>query len=173
MHIPPGKKLVCITGTNWTGRRNAPRRLLVRDGFERPTWFTTERRYHDADFRYLSETEFHLKNAASEVHAYFEYSGSYMGILIEEIEAALEKSERGALIVGPPEIAEQTAEAVPNCIVFALKAREMKLSQRLEKARRQGQLHRIDVDISNPGAWSKVYALISEKLGIDGTSDPF
>lgn len=173
MQIPSGKKIVCITGTNWTGHRKAPRRLLVRDGFRRPVWFTTDRRYHDAEFRYVSETDFHHRNARKEVHASFHYRGSYMGIFSEEVEIALDASDRGVLIVGPQEIAEQTAEAIPGAIIFALKAREMALSPHLEEAGRRGQLHRIDVDVANPSAWTSVYATISDKLGIPQRSDPF
>ena len=156
MQIPHDKKLVCLTGTNWSGHRDAPRRLLVKDGFQRPTWFTTGRRFNDARYEIISETEFHLHNAGNRVLAHIHYSGSYLGILKEEIELALDNSERGVLIVCPQEIAEQTAEAVPSTIVFTLKSREMQLSPHLERAQQRGQLHRVDVDDSIPAPWSDV-----------------
>jgi len=173
MNIPFGKKIVCITGSNWTGRKNAPRRLLVKDGFMRPTWFTTGRRFHDPDYNVISETQFHLRNAEKRVVAYFRYSRSYIGILQKDFEIALKNSERGVLIVGPPEIAEQIAAAIPKAMIFSLKSSGMKLSSHLIKAKQRGQLQRIDVNVSMPGAWTNVYARMSEKLGFPEKSKPF
>ena len=53
MKIPREKKVVCITGTVWTGSREAPRRMLVRDGFVRPIWFTTGHGISDAQYEVM------------------------------------------------------------------------------------------------------------------------
>ena len=74
MHIPSNKKVVCITGSVWTGSRVAPRRMLVKDGFLRPTWFTTGRPLTDAEYRHVSVAQFHLTNAEKNVLAHIEYA---------------------------------------------------------------------------------------------------
>lgn len=173
MGIPTNKKLVCITGSVWTGSRSAPRRLLAKNGFLRPIWFTTRGRINDAGYRHLSETEFHLQNAGGEILAHIRYGGDYVGILKRELESALHESERGALVVGPQEIAAQIAAALPRTVVFTLKEKDMTLSPKLKEVQNQGQLHRIDVDVLQPGAWTDAYALICEKLGLEAQHNPF
>jgi len=173
MDIPITKKLVCITGSVWTGSRSAPRRLLVKNGFLRPVWFTTRGRINDAGYRHLSETEFHLHNAANKVLAYIEYGGDYIGILKQALETALQESQRGVLVVGPQEIAAQISDAVPQTLVFTLKETAMNLSPRLDKVQQQGRLHRINVDVLQPGAWTEAYALICDKLGLEALKSPF
>ena len=173
MNIPSTKKVVCITGSVWTGSRSAPRRMLIKDGFLRPSWFTTDRRLTDADYGHISETEFHLANAEQRVLAYIEYAGSFIGVMREDFESAAATAERGVLIVGPPEIAAQFAAVVPQIIVFALKDVEMQLSKHLEEAKRAGQLHRIDVDVLAPGAWTEVYRSMMAVMGLPVRGIPF
>ena len=167
------KQVVCITGTVWTGKRSAPRRLLVKDGFVRPTWVTTGRRLTDAPYRHISETRFHLAQADKSLLAYFRYAGSLAGILKEDFDSALASSQCGVLVVGPPEVAAQIASAVPAAIVFALKGERMDLSRHLDSASSRGQLRRIDVDVLEPDAWTKVHVSMVEALGLPLLSDPF
>ena len=166
MIIPGNKRVVCITGNVWSGARNAPRRLLIKDGFKRPTWFTTGQRLTDAEYFGISKTEFHVRNADNEVLAYMEFGGSIVGILKQELDAIVKTSISGALIVGPQEIAAQIAEAIPQTIVFTLKDRMMKLSPHLVEAKKRGQLHRVDVDVLEPGAWTDVHSYVADKLGL-------
>lgn len=175
MHIPiPGsKKVVCITGSVWTGSKSAPRRMLVKDGFLRPTWFTTDRRLTDADYRHVSMTEFHLAKAEESVLAQLEYGGSLVGVLREDFESALATAEQGVLIVGPPEIAAQFAVTIPQTTIFALKDVAMDLSEYLDEANRAGQLHRIDVDVLAPGAWTEVYRSMMDVIGLPVRGIPF
>lgn len=173
MIIPGNKRVVCITGSVFSGARNTPRRLLVKDGFLRPTWFTTQRPFTDAKYHRMSNTEFHLHKANNDILACTEYSGGFVGILKQELDAALQKSVRGGLIVGPQEIVAQVAEVIPETIVFTLKDEFMKVSRHLAEVNQRGQLHRVDVDVLEPGAWTDVYAFISEKLGLELLSKPF
>ncbi|HXK55030.1 MAG: hypothetical protein KDI74_12895 [Gammaproteobacteria bacterium] len=173
MEISTSKMLVCVTGSVWTGSRSAPRRLLVKNGFLRPLWFTTRGPINDAGYRHLSESEFHILHADGKVLAYIEYGGDYIGILKRELESALQASERGALVVGPQEIAAQIAAAMPATVVFTLKERGMALSPKLDEVQKRGQLHRVDVDVLKPGAWTDAYALICEKLGLETHYNPF
>jgi predicted LPLAT superfamily acyltransferase len=82
-----------------------------------------------------------------------------------DYEAALARSKSGVLIVGPPEIAAALAAAVPGALVFALKDTGMELSAPLEPLQERGQLHRIDVDVLEPGAWNEVYRHMMDVLG--------
>jgi len=173
MEIPINKRLVCITGSVSTGSRSAPRRLLVKNGFLRPVWFTTRGRINDAGYKSLSETEFHLQNAEGKILAYIKYGGDYVGILKQALESAMQESQTGALVVGPQEIVAQIAEALPRTVVFTLKEKDMTLSPKLNEVQKQGQLHRIDVDALQPGAWVEAYALICGKLGLETQSNPF
>ncbi len=136
----------------------------MKNGFIRPIWFTTGSQINDAGYKHLSETEFHLQHAGGGVLAHIQYGGNYIGILKQELESALNESERGALVVGPQEIAAQIAGALPGTVVFALKERAMTLSPELNEVQTMGKLHRIDVDVLQPGAWTEAYALICEKL---------
>lgn len=166
MIIPGNKHLVCITGNVWSGARNTPSKLLVKEGFERPTWFTTGQRVTDAEYIQVSSTDFHMSNADDQVLAHMEFGGAIVGILKQEMENILGSSQLGALVVGPQEIASQVAEAVPQTIVFSLKGETMELSPHLDEANKRGQVHRVDVDVLVPGAWSDVHAFMAEKLGL-------
>jgi len=42
----------------------------------------------------------------------------------------------------------------------------MELSDYLEEADQKGQLQRIDIDVLKPGAWSGVYEVMRESLGL-------
>ena len=95
MHIPSNKKVVCITGSVWTGSRVAPRRMLVKDGFLRPTWFTTGRPLTDAEYRHVSVAQFHLTNAEKNVLAHIEYAGGVVGVMREDFESAMVNAEKG------------------------------------------------------------------------------
>ncbi len=166
MIIPGNKHVVCITGNVWSGSRNAPQRLLVKDGFRRPAWFTTGQRLTDAEYFLISTTEFHMNKAEEMVLAHMEFGGAVVGILKRALETILHDSVQGALIVGPQEIAAQVAEAIPQTVVFSLKDETMELSPHLDDANKRGQLHRVDVDVLAPGAWSDVHAVMAEKLGL-------
>ena len=166
MQIPGNKKLICVTGSVWTGSRSAPRRLLIRDGFVRPSWFTTGRPMTDAHYRQISSTQFHLARARKKVLAHIHYRGSDIGIMRNDFEAAMSKAARGVLVVGPPEIVAQMAGRFPQAHVFSLKGPGMELSEHLAAAERSGQLHRIDVDVLAPGAWTDVHTAMAEVLGL-------
>jgi hypothetical protein len=166
MIVPGNKHVVCITGNVWSGSRSAPRKLLVREGFRRPTWFTTGQPITDAEYDVISSTDFHLSRAEEGVLAHMEFAGSDVGILKQEFERVLAESLLGALVVGPQEIAAQVAEAVPQTVVFSLKDETMDLSPHLEAANSRGQVRRIDVDILAPGVWTAVHAVMADALGL-------
>ncbi len=160
------KRIVCVTGSVWTGSRSAPRRLLVRDGFVRPTWFTTGRPMTDANYRQISNARFHLARARKKVLAHIHYRSSFIGVMRDDFDTAMDRSLQGVLVVGPPEIAAQVAAQFPLALVFALKGPRMELSEHLEAAGRSGQLHRIDVDALAPGAWTDVHTSMAEIIGL-------
>jgi len=160
------KKVVCITGSVWTGSRSAPRRMLVKDGFRRPTWFTTGRPLNDAQYRQISTTQFHLARARKNVIAHIRYRGSFIGVMRDDFEAAMAAAKQGVLVVGPPEIVAQLAARMPEAKVFSLKDRGMDLSGHLDEAQRSGQLHRVDVDVLAPGAWTEVHNSMAEIIGL-------
>lgn len=166
MQSSGNKKIVCVTGSVWTGSRSAPRRLLVKDGFVRPTWFTTSRPISDALYRQISATRFHLARAQKNVVAHFRYRGGFIGIMRDDFDVAMERSQRGVLVVGPPEIAAQLAARFPSAQVFSLKGPPMSLSEHLAAAEQSGQLHRIDVDVLAPGAWTDVHTRMAEIIGV-------
>ncbi len=166
MQIQGNKKVVYITGSVWTGADDAPRHILTKDGFVRPIWFTTGRPLNDAEYRQVSATQFHMAKAEEKVLAHIEYRASFIGVMLKDFEAAMASAERGVLMVGPPEIAAQVAAAIPATILFSLKAEGMDLSKHLSDAQRTGQLHRLDVDVLEPGAWSKVHRTMLEVIGI-------
>lgn len=166
MNIPPTKKIVCITGTVWTGGRSAPRRMLVREGMLRPIWFTTGRPVSDAQYDVISTAEYHLACAESRVLAHTKHGGDFVGILKQDFEDAALGAQVGVLVVGFPEIVAQIAKAFPQAVVFALKERNMELSDHLDDAARSGQLHRLDIDVLAPGAWSDVHQSMLRILGL-------
>jgi len=173
MHIPSNKKVVCITGSVWTGSRSAPRRMLVKDGFLRPVWFTTGRPLTDAEYHQISVTRFHLENADSKVLVHTEYGGSFVGVMREDYESAMDNAEQGVLVVGPPEIASQLAAAIPETIIFSFKDPGMDLSEFGDEAYLRGQLHRIDVDVLEPDAWKAVYHSMMDIIGLPESDNPF
>ena len=160
------KKIVCVTGSVWTGSRSAPRRLLVKDGFVRPTWFTTGRPMTDAHYRQISDTQFHLARAKKNVLAHLRYRGTFIGVMRDDFDTAMDRSALGALVVGPPEIAAQVAAQFPLAQVFSLKGPRMDMSDDLEAAEQSGQLHRIDVDALAPGAWTDVHTAMAKIIGL-------
>ncbi|MCB1758359.1 MAG: hypothetical protein KDI68_01075 [Gammaproteobacteria bacterium] len=166
MEIPGDKQLICLTGSVWSGSRSAPRKLFVRDGFVRPNWFTTERPIQDAAYELISESEFHLANAEHRVLAHIEYGGSFVGIFKESLLTAIGQAKRGALVVCPPEIAAQIAAQVKRVYVFSLKEKAMTLSPHLQSVDAEGKLHRVDIDVLQPGAWSDAYRRMAETVGI-------
>ncbi len=157
MQIPTNKKLVCITGNVWSGDRRAPRRLLVKHGFVRPVWFTTRHRITDASYRHISESDYHLAKSREEVLVSVEYGSDFMGIMTADFIEAHDAAETGVLIVGPQSIAAQVAEAARHAVVFTIKDSSMETSKLLADAKQNGQLHRIDVDVLEPGAWDHAY----------------
>jgi len=166
VNIPPTKKIVCITGTVWTGSRSAPRRMLVREGLLRPIWFTTGRPVSDAQYEVISTADYHLAQADSEVLARMKHGGDFVGILKRDFEDAAIGAQVGVLVAGFPEIVTQIAKAFPQAVVFALKEQSMELSHHLDYAARSGQLRRLDVDVLDPGAWSDVHQTILDELGL-------
>jgi hypothetical protein len=173
MDIPGNKKVVCITGSVWTGSDSAPRHLLAKDGFVRPTWFTTGRRLTDAHYQQTTATRFHMANADNEVLAFIEYGGSFVGIMLDDFDTAMAAAERGVLIVAPPEFAARVAARIPKAIVFSLKGVDMDLSEHLDDAKKSGQLHRVDVDALAPGAWEEVHRFMAGVIGLPVKTDPF
>ena len=173
MQIPDNKKVVCVTGSVWTGSRSAPRRLLVKDGFVRPNWFTTGRAMTDAHYRQISGTQFHLARARKKVLAWIEYRGSFIGVMRDDFEAAMNTAKQGVLVVGPPEIAAQMAASIPQALVFSLKGPDMDLSEHLDVAQRAGQVYRVDVDVLAPGAWTDVHLFMLETIGLPGKAQSF
>ena len=166
MKITTSAKVVVVTGTVWTGSKSAPRKLLVQDGFVRPIWFTTGRKVTDADYKTISEGSYHLALSEGNVLASISYGGAHVGILLDQFLAAAEESSQGVLIVGPPDIAEQVAENIPQTKVFALKDSSMECSDHLAEANRRGQLERIDVNLLDAKAWSLVHDIMLDKLGL-------
>ena len=169
MKIPHDKKIACITGSAWTNGRNAPRRMLVREGFIRPIWFTTERTISDAEFETISTGSYHRALAQSEILAHTDYGGFFSGIMQKDFEDAAMGARCGVLAVGFPEVVAQIARALPQTVVFALKDEGTELSEHLADAASTGQLHRIDVDILEAGAWDSVHERMREILGIPST----
>jgi hypothetical protein len=87
----------------------------------------------------------------------------------DDFETAIAGAKQGVLVVGPPEIAAQLAAALPQARVFSLKDAGMDLSEHLDAAQRTGQLHRIDVDVLAPGAWTEVHRTMADLIGIPPT----
>ena len=76
-------------------------------------------------------------------------------------------AQHGPLVVAPPTgTAAQVAAQFPSAQVFALKGPQMELSEHLQTCERSGQLHRIDVDVLAPGAWTDVYAYMVQTIGL-------
>ncbi|MCP3671453.1 MAG: hypothetical protein GY814_13685 [Gammaproteobacteria bacterium] len=140
--------------------------MLVKDGFLRPAWFTTDRKLSDAGYTSISINAFHLANVSQMILAYFKYGGSRVGIMRQAFISAMEDAEKGVLVVGPPEMAAQLAASIPKAIIFTLKDLSMDLSPHLREANSKGQLHRVDVDVFEPGAWTEVHSKMLDILGI-------
>ena len=170
MHVSSTTIVAVITGSVWTGSRSAPRKLLVKDGFVRPTWFTTGRKITDADYKPISSTQYHKVLAEYGVLVHMQYGGDDIGILKQDFVDAADQSERGVLIVGPPEIAAQVADQIPHAVIFTLKDQNMNISHHLEKAKEKGQMVRIDVNALQMGAWNEVHRVMAEKLGLPYTN---
>jgi guanylate kinase len=166
MNLTSGKQIICVTGSVWTGDHRAPRKKLVKAGYVRPTWFTTTRGITDSDYRSVSMGSFHLANSRDEIFAHIEYGGGRLGILNEDLSEALSRSDRGVLIVAPPEMAVQVANKVPGAVIFTLKCASMELSRHLSSASDSRQIHRINVESEQIGAWDKAYSEIEEILGL-------
>jgi len=168
MSEPNQKYIVCITGTVWTGSNSAPRKLLVKDGFERPSWFITGHAITDAEYRHVSHTQYRQAVANDEVLVHTLYGNDQIGILRKEFQDMLENSKLGVLIVGPQEIVAQIALLNERAVIFALKTESMTLSHHLTDIELGGRLHRVDVDFSRAGAWSKVHTYMLQVLGLEG-----
>jgi len=167
MKIPVGKKVVCITGSVWTGSYQAPRRLLVKDGFVRPVWFTTRAGINDAEYEKISDTEYRLSRAKNNILVDVKYAMDFIGIMKESFSDALEQSALGVLVVGPQDIVAKIAEKIPQTTIFTLKSKQMELSKHLKKAKLRGQVKRIDIDVQEPGAWDLVHQQMLETLDLD------
>ncbi len=166
MDIPAGKKIVCITGTVWTGSNRAPRHLLVKDGFIRPTWFTTRIGITDADYEMITPSGYRAALSRDEVLVHTKYGPDHVGIMKDSVLKALHASELGVLVVGPQDIAAQLSNMIGSATIFALKDAHAELSKHLTASGQKGQLHRIDVDVTDVGAWTDVHASMREILNL-------
>ncbi len=166
MNFPANKKAICITGNVWTGSKKAPRRMLIKEGFVRPTWFTTRRPITDGEYKRISETEYHMALADNELLAHTEYGSGHVGIREDDFLAAANDARTGVLVVGPQEMAGQIAAKVSQTVVVTFKDESMETAAELDEARRAGQLHRIDIDILKLNAWDEAYAHILEAMGL-------
>jgi hypothetical protein len=140
--------------------------MLVKDGFLRPVWFTTYHPATDAQYNLITTGEFHMACANDEVLAYMKYGSDFVGIMKDDFENALNTSSRGVLIVGPQEIIALVFQRIPQAIIFTLKNIPMEISPHLAEANQKGQLHRIDVNVLQPGAWSEVHNAMLSVLKI-------
>jgi hypothetical protein len=131
--------------------------MLLKDGFLRPVWFTTYHPVTDARYNLISTGKFHMACADDKVLAYMKYGSDFVGIMKDDFEYALNTSSRGVLIVGPQEIIAMVFQRIPQAIIFTLKDLPMEISPHLAEANKKGQLHRIDVNVLQPGAWSEVH----------------
>ena len=164
--VPNSKKVVCITGNVSTGRKSAPRRLLVRDGFVRPKWFTTDLEITDGDYRHLSMHSLNMAKLEKDVLVELPFAGGVVGILCRDFESAMTAARQGVLVVGPPEIAAQLAHKIPQTIVFAFEDAAMELPRHLDDLQTTGQLHRIDINVLSPGAWTDAYRSMMKVMGL-------
>jgi len=164
--MDPAKKIVCITGTLWTGDEDAPRKRLVHEGFVRPVWFTTSRGITDAEYGRITDAQYHLALSRHEVLVHTGYGAGHMGIMKTAFDAALAESKRGVLVVGPPAIAAQLANLYPHAVLFALKCAGMQLSEELAVAGLSHRVHRIDVNSWQPGAWTHAFEEMMRVLGV-------
>ena len=153
------KKIVCVSGSVWIGNHNAPWRMLEKDGFQRTTWFTTHRQFSGDKYKLISLEKFHIALANNEILAYMKYGGGFFGINYDDIKNALKSSSVGAFVdgVGFQEIIAQVAKRIPKAIIFTVKNISMDTSPHFFKADSKGQLQRIDVNVLEPDAWTKVY----------------
>jgi hypothetical protein len=158
------KRVVCITGTVWTGHRAAPRKRLVEAGYCRPTWFTTERAITDASYTHISETQFHIAASKNEVFVHIKYGGGHVGILSAAFDDALNEAKEGVLVVGPPELVAKVADRLPRTVIFTFKCCGNEMSDYLDQAENEHQLHRIDIESERVGAWDRAYDEIFKVL---------
>jgi hypothetical protein len=94
--------------------------------------------------------------------------GGFHGININDFENALESSSKGVLVVGVgfQEIVAQVSKKISQVIIFTVKNISMDISPHLFKADSKGQLHRIDVNILEPGAWTEVHNEMLKTLNL-------
>jgi len=153
------KKVVCITGSVWTGSRSSPSRMLLKDGFQSPRWFTTYPPLTSDKYKLISSAKFHINLANDGILAYMKYGGGFIGIKIDDFEYALGSSFMGVLVdgFGFQEIIAQLSKRIPQAIIFTFKDISMDISPHLYDANSKGQLHRIDVNVLAPDAWTKVH----------------
>lgn len=166
MKVPAGKKVVCITGSVWTGEQHAPRHLLVKDGFVRPTWFTTRVGINDAKYKIIGESEFRLARANSQILLSIKYANDSIGIMKDSFLEAMNESALGVLVVGPQDVAAQLSDKIPQTTIFTLKSKSMDISPHLKKAQSKGQLHRIDIEEQNLENWEKAHQTMREILNL-------
>jgi guanylate kinase len=168
MKIYSDKKIVCITGSVWTGSRSAPWRLLKKNGFLHTRWFATYRPITGDKYKLISSEKFHITLANDEVLAYTKYGGGFIGINIDDFENALETSSAGVLVVGFgfQEIIAQVSESIPQVIIFTLKNISMDISPHLFAADNRGQSHRIDENVLESGTWRKTYNEMLKTLNL-------
>jgi hypothetical protein len=153
------KKVVCITGSVWTGSRSSPSRMLLKDGFQYPRWFTTYHPFTSDKYKLISSGKFHIDLANDGILAYMKYGGGFIGIKNNDFEHTLGSSDKGVLVdgFGFQEIIAQVSKRIPQTIIFTLKDKSMDISPQLFEADSKGQLHRINVNVLAPDAWTKVH----------------
>lgn len=153
------KKIVCVSGSLWAGSHNTPWRMLEKDGFQSARWFTTDRQFSGDKYRLISLEKFHIDFTNDKILAYMKYGGGFFGINFDDVKNALKSPSVGALIVGFgfQDIIAQVANRIPQAIIFTVKNKSMDTSPHLFTADSKGQLHRIDVNVLELDAWTKVY----------------
>ncbi len=161
------KKIVCITGTVSSARETeAPRYLLLKEGFQRPLWFTSYHSLNDADYEVVSDGSYHVAKMNNRVLADMEYGNGHVGIFTDRFEQACTASKLGVLIAAHPHIVTQIVDKFPTTTTFALKSPGMELNPELLPISHSTHFHRIDVDISHAGAWADALEHMKEYLGI-------
>ncbi|PID42519.1 MAG: hypothetical protein CSA52_01345 [Gammaproteobacteria bacterium] len=161
------KKIVCITGTVSSARENeAPRYLLVKEGFRRPVWFTSYHSLNDADYEKISDGSYHVAKMNNRVLADMEFGNGHVGIFTDRFEEACRVSELGVLVAAHPQIVTQIVNKFPTATIFALKAPGTELTSSLKPLAHHAHFHRMDIDLGRSGVWTDAVEQMKEHLGI-------
>ena len=168
MRIPADKKVVCLTGKVWTkARASDPRVMLEQYGFIQPNWFSTGLPVTKSGMFSIPGGDFRRFKLEHEILAFVEFGGDQIGILKQDLEETLTTCKRGALIVGPQEIAAQVAEEISQAVVITLLDENMPLSRELVDAKKRSQVNRINIDTLKTRAWDNAHKEISKILNFN------